>query len=231
MPNLETTKKLVGPSWAPLLVDEFNKPYMQRLGNLVGKDRSNGPVYPKASDTFRALWTTPYEDVRVVIVGQDPYHTPGMADGLAFSVRDLPDGQGTPPSLVNIFREVEEDVGFSDPYTNTDLTRWAEQGVLLLNASLSVKKGEANSHSQYGWHRFTSKILELTATRFYPTFYIAWGSFAKGIIESQLDPFFHGYTKSPHPSPLSAHRGFFGSKPFSKANTHLVSLGDKPIDW
>lgn len=231
MPNLETTTKLVGPSWAPLLVDEFNKPYMQRLGNLVGRDRSKGPVYPKAADTFRALIETPYDKVRVVIVGQDPYHTPGMADGLAFSVRDLPSGERIPPSLANILDEVESDVGFTEPVVETDLTRWARQGVLLLNASLSVKKGEANSHASYGWHRFTSKILELTATRFYPTFYIAWGSFAKGTIEPHMDPFFHGYTKSVHPSPLSAHRGFFGSRPFSKANKHLEGLGQEPIIW
>lgn len=231
MPTLDRTAQMVGPTWAPLLVDEFNKPYMQKLGNLVGRDRSQGPVFPKVSDTFRALIETPYDKVRVVIVGQDPYHTPGMADGLAFSVRDLPAGQPMPPSLVNILDEVENDVGFTQPVVETDLTRWATQGVLLLNASLSVKKGEANSHATYGWHRFTSRILELTATRFHPTFYMAWGNFARGIIEPHMDPFFHGYVASPHPSPFSAHKGFFGSKPFSKANAHLEGLGLDPVIW
>lgn len=219
--------KFVGPGWAEELTPLFNSTLTRKMVTLLKQERAKHEVFPSNDDVFNAFKATTYSGTRVVIVGQDPYHTPGMAHGLSFSV---PEGNSTPPSLRNIFKELEDDVGFSDPAPSTDLTRWADQGVLLLNTALTVRKGEAGSHSDL-WRPWTRKVLEIIATRFYPTIFVGWGAHAQGVIEPVLDPFFHGYVQSPHPSPFSARRGFFGSKPFSKINSMLEDMDEKPIDW
>lgn len=222
---------LVGEEWAAHLHPYFFTSGMRTLMQKVKQDRTRGTVFPSSDDTFRAFRETPYSKTRVVIVGQDPYPTPDHADGLAFSARNLPIGSDVPRSLANIFKELEDDIGFSDPVPNPDLTRWAQQGVLLLNTSLTVRKGEIGSHAGIGWQPFTQRVLQIVSDRFFPTMFVAWGNHAKGIIEPYLHLGFHGYVQSYHPSPLSAHRGFFGSKPFSRINQHLVSLDEKPIQW
>lgn len=211
--------------WQRLLASEFEKPYFKSLSQQVRKEYLEGPVFPHPTRVFRAFDLVLPSDVRVVILGQDPYHTPGVADGLAFS--SLP-GNPVPPSLQNMFKELRAE-GF-DTKSDPDLTRWAQQGVLLLNASLSVRSGEANSHAEYGWHQFTDAVIGAISERKAHVVFMLWGAFA-GRKEELIDTSKHLVLKSAHPSPLSAHRGFLGNNHFKLANNYLVAHGRSPIDW
>lgn len=214
--------------WKKSLADEFDKPYFKNLTDKVRKeygDRSKH-VYPPASKIFAAFDSSPFDDTKVVIIGQDPYHGPGQANGLAFSVNP---GIQMPPSLVNIFKEVSADTGAPFP-ADGDLSRWAKQGVLLLNSSLTVAEHQPKSHSGMGWEEFTDAAVEKLANKKENLVFLLWGSDAikKG---AKIDRSKHLVLTSPHPSPLSAHRGFFGNKHFSKANEYLKAHGKKPIEW
>lgn len=213
-------------SWKKLLNDEFEKPYFKELTDFVKKEYSSGAVYPPPKFIFNALDTTPVNKVKVVILGQDPYHGPGQAHGLSFSV---PQGIALPPSLINIYKEIKEDLG-SNPPSSGNLERWAKQGVLLLNATLTVKAGRAGSHQNKGWEQFTDAVIHKLAETKEHLVFILWGSYAqkKG---SFINPEKHLVLKSAHPSPLSAYNGFFGSRPFSQANVYLLAHGEEPIDW
>ncbi|MCD1257537.1 uracil-DNA glycosylase [Paenibacillus athensensis] len=212
--------------WAPLLEAEFQKPYYLALRRFLVDEYNEGTVYPDKFDLFNALHYTSYADTKVVILGQDPYHGPGQAHGLSFSVKP---GVPTPPSLQNMFQELQSDLGCRVP-NNGYLVKWAEQGVLLLNTVLSVRKDSANSHKGKGWETFTDRVISLLNERERPVVFLLWGSNAQNKL-GLIDTARHRVIKSPHPSPLSAYRGFFGSKPFSRANAYLLELGSEPIDW
>ena len=215
------------PSWLKVLGEEFDKPYMKALRTfLLAEKRAGKMIYPPSENWFAALNTTPFEAVKVVILGQDPYHGPHQAHGLCFSV---PPGVQPPPSLINIYKELDADLGLGAP-AHGCLNHWAEQGVLLLNATLTVVAGQAGSHQGQGWESFTDKVIEVLNEQRQRLVFILWGSYAqkKGSI---IDESRHCVIRSPHPSPLSAHRGFFGSKPFSRANAYLQSHGIEPIHW
>ncbi|WIY61280.1 uracil-DNA glycosylase [Bacillus arachidis] len=212
--------------WESLLAPEFEKPYYQKLRQFLKEEYSTHVIYPNTNDIFNALHYTSYADTKVVILGQDPYHGPNQAHGLSFSVQP---GVRTPPSLQNMYKELHADLGCDIP-NNGYLVKWAEQGVLLLNAVLTVRQGEANSHKGKGWEHFTDRVIELLNEREKPVIFILWGRHAqakKKLITSSN----HHIIESVHPSPLSARRGFFGSKPFSKVNNFLSSMGEKGIDW
>ncbi|SHN75609.1 uracil-DNA glycosylase [Desulfitobacterium chlororespirans] len=211
--------------WHELLKDEFEQEYYQQLRKHLIQEYRTRTIYPDMYDIFNALHFTSYKDVKVVILGQDPYHGPNQAHGLSFSVKP---GVPAPPSLQNIFKELQSDLGCRIP-NHGYLKKWAEQGVLLLNTSLTVRAGQANSHAQIGWHQFTDKVIATLSQRQDPVVFILWGKNAQAK-QSIISPQ-HFIIKSVHPSPLSAHAGFFGSKPFSKANNFLVSQGKEPIDW
>jgi len=212
--------------WEGLLEPEMQKPYYRELRQfLIGEYRTHR-IYPDMYSIFNALHYTAYEDAKVVILGQDPYHGPGQAHGLSFSV--LP-GVPAPPSLLNIFKELQDDLGCTVP-NNGCLKPWAEQGVLLLNAVLTVREHQAASHQGHGWERFTDHIIELLNQREKPLAFILWGSPARRKKSMITNPR-HFIVESPHPSPLSAFRGFFGSRPFSRVNEFLVKTGQEPIDW
>ena len=213
-------------SWLPVLGEEQNKPYYQELYRFVGEERRKHAIYPPGPDVFNALHYTPYERVQVMIIGQDPYHEPGQAHGLAFSVRP---GIAPPPSLVNIFKELHDDVGFSIPRHGC-LIPWAEQGVLLLNAVLTVRAHQANSHQGKGWETFTDTVIRAVNQKETPVVFLLWGAYAQHKTEL-IDSTRHTILKAPHPSPLSASRGFFGCRHFSKANTALEAAGLPPIAW
>jgi uracil-DNA glycosylase len=213
-------------SWKLLLSDEFEKPYFSGLVEFVKKEYKSCEVFPPPRFIFNALDSVPVDKVRVVILGQDPYHGPGQAHGLSFSV---PPGIPLPPSLSNIYKEIKSDLGKNAP-SDGDLSRWANQGILLLNATLTVRAHQAGSHQNRGWELFTDAVIHrLSETKDHLVF-ILWGNYAqkKGAF---IDPVKHGLIKSAHPSPLSAHNGFFGSKPFSQTNNYLVAHGQPPIDW
>ncbi len=215
-------------SWLALLEDEFTKPYMQELQNFLTSEKSLGKnILPKEKFWFNALNSTPLEKVKVVILGQDPYPTEGHAHGLCFSV--LPEVKPLPKSLLNINKELKEDLGIDNSHTGY-LQSWAEQGVLLLNAILTVEAGETNAHQGKGWEIFTDKIIEFINEKSQHVVFILWGAYAqkKG---NAIDESRHLVLKEPHPSPFSAYRGFFGSKPFSKVNEYLVAHGKNEIDW
>ena len=212
--------------WHDLLKDEFAKDYYLKLRNFLITEYKTRTIYPDKYDIFNALHYTAYKDVKVVILGQDPYHGPNQAHGLSFSVKP---GVPAPPSLVNIFIELQNDLGCYIP-NNGYLKKWADQGVLLLNTTLTVREGQANSHSNIGWQIFTDRIIQLLSDREKPVVFMLWGKNAQEKIKI-IDTKKHFIIKSAHPSPLSAHRGFFGSKPFSKANRFLELIGEKPIDW
>jgi uracil-DNA glycosylase len=215
------------PSWLDRLGDQFSQPYMQRLKSFLRSEKAAGKViYPAGGDMFAAFDHTPVDAVKVVILGQDPYHGPGQAHGLCFSVRP---GVPLPPSLVNIYRELEDDLGIGMP-AHGCLTAWADRGVLLLNSVLSVERGRAASHQGQGWEQFTDRAIEVVNRDCQHVVFILWGSYAqrKGGV---IDPARHCILKAPHPSPLSAHRGFFGCRHFSKANAYLTSVGREPVDW
>jgi uracil-DNA glycosylase len=213
-------------SWLPALGDEQNKPYYQQLYQFIGEERRKYSVYPPGQDVFNALRYTPYEQVRIVIIGQDPYHDENQAHGLSFSVRP---GVAVPPSLLNIFKELHEDVGFRIP-NHGCLIPWAEQGVLLLNAVLTVRAHQANSHQGKGWETFTDAVLRAVNAKTNRVVFLLWGSYAQRKAEL-IDASRHTILKAPHPSPLSASRGFLGCRHFSKANAALQSAGESIIDW
>lgn len=193
---------------------------------FVAQERSTHPVYPPHDEVFAALHLTPCADTRVVILGQDPYHGPGQAHGLCFSVRH---GVRVPPSLANVYRELRDDLGI-DPPGHGNLERWARSGVLLLNTTLTVRGGAAASHQGRGWERFTDRIIETVATKTSPVVFMLWGAAARRK-RSMIDAKRHTIIESAHPSPLSARNGFFGSRPFSRANAALVDAGLQPVDW
>jgi uracil-DNA glycosylase len=214
-------------SWKLPLQPQFDAPYMAELKSFLTLEKAAGKtIYPKGSEWFAALDATPLENVRVVILGQDPYHGEGQAHGLCFSVQQ---GVRPPPSLMNIYKELKTDLGLT-PQKHGNLKTWAEQGVLLLNSVLTVEAGKAASHQGKGWEKFTDEIIRLVNDQPHPVVFILWGSYAqkKAAFVNQLK---HLVLKSVHPSPLSAHNGFFGSKPFSQANAFLVSKGRDEIDW
>jgi uracil-DNA glycosylase len=220
-------KGALNPSWQMHFQDELQAPYMKALRAFLKEEKRQGKtIYPESPWIFNAFNQTDYDQVKVVIIGQDPYHGPNQAHGLCFSVRA---GTATPPSLMNIFKEIEQDIGC--PMSGSgDLTPWAKQGVLLLNATLTVEQAKAGSHQNKGWETFTDRVIEhLNATRTGLVFML-WGSYAqrKGQV---IDPKKHLVLKSPHPSPLSAHRGFFGNHHFSTANAYLTQQGSTPINW
>lgn len=212
--------------WNPVLRSELDQPYWRELQAFVAEERRRHTVYPPPEEVFAALHLTPYASVKVVILGQDPYHGPGQAHGLCFSVRR---GTALPPSLVNIFRELESDLGVPPP-PDGDLSRWATQGVLLLNATLTVRARRAASHQGKGWERFTDAVLAAVNAKPHRVVFILWGAAARRK-RSLVDLDRHVVIESAHPSPLSAHNGFFGSRPFSRTNAALSEAGLEPIDW
>jgi len=214
-------------SWFELLKDEFEQDYMQSLKKFLRQQKDQGKnILPHSSLWFNALNTTPYKKVKVVILGQDPYPTAGHAHGLCFSV--LPDVKPLPKSLINIYKELQDDVAIKN--NSGYLQPWAEQGVLLLNSVLTVEQGNANAHQGQGWETFTDKVISLLSQRDESLVFVLWGAYAqkKG---AMIDEQKHHIIRSPHPSPLSAYRGFWGSKPFSKINQFLQNQGQEPIDW
>ncbi|MDR2086733.1 MAG: uracil-DNA glycosylase [Dysgonamonadaceae bacterium] len=213
-------------SWKTRLQPEFDKPYFETLTDFVRNEYATGTVYPPGGLIFNAFSQCPFDRVKVVIIGQDPYHEPGQAHGLCFSVNE---GVAFPPSLQNIFTEIASDLGVPRP-SNGCLTRWATQGVLLLNATLTVRAHTAGSHQNKGWETFTDAVIHCLAEEKQHLVFILWGSYAqqKGAF---IDPSKHLVLKSPHPSPLSAHRGFFGNKHFSKTNDYLTQTGQTPVQW
>ena len=217
----------ISPSWNALLSSEFEKPYFQALTAFVKKEYSEHTCYPKGKEISAAFDKCPVEDLKVGLLGQDPYHGEGQANGLSFSVRD---GIAHPPSLVNIFREIEEDLKLPYPESG-NLSRWAEQGVLLLNATLTVRANTAGSHQGQGWETFTDAVIKSISDNCQHIVFLLWGSFAKKKI-ALIDTQKHCVLSSGHPSPLSANRGYwFGNKHFSKTNAYLSSVGKQAIDW
>jgi uracil-DNA glycosylase len=217
---------VIGNSWDQILATEFEKEYYQNLQEFLQGEYSSREIYPPREDIYNALKITAYEDVKVVILGQDPYHEPGQAHGLSFSVQD---GVRKPPSLVNIFKELESDLGIKPPESG-NLTAWAREGVLLLNTVLTVRRGSANSHKGKGWEHFTDEIIKKLNQREKPIVFILWGGNAKAK-EKIITASQHLIIKGVHPSPLSAYNGFWGGKYFSRANEFLISTGQQPVDW
>lgn len=213
-------------SWKRLLADEFTKPYFKTLTEFIREERRFHHIFPPSKQVFEAFKLTPFDEVRVLILGQDPYHHTEQAHGLSFSV---PPGVRIPPSLQNIFKELADDVGFKPPGHGC-LTHWAEQGVFLLNAVLTVRAFTPGSHQNKGWEAFTDEVIRKLNKRERPLIFVLWGAYARkktGLIDSDR----HLIIESPHPSPLSARSGFFGSRPFSQVNDGLKSLGEPPVDW
>ncbi len=213
-------------SWKQHVGEEFSKPYFAQLVNFVHEEYSKNTCYPPGRLIFNAFNLCPFDKVKVVIIGQDPYHEPGQAHGLCFSVNE---GVKFPPSLENIFKEIQNDIGCPPP-TSGSLVRWAEQGVLLLNATLTVRARMAGSHQRHGWEEFTDAAIKTLSTVREHLVFILWGSYAQGK-EILIDSSKHLILKSPHPSPLSAYRGFFGNHHFSKTNEYLKTNGISPILW
>ena len=217
----------IAESWQPALADEFEKPYFHHLITFVKGEYATTTVYPAGSRIFHAFAATPLDQVKVVILGQDPYHGRNQAHGLSFSVQD---GQRTPPSLQNIFKELQADIPSTVPAANGNLDRWAQQGVLLLNATLTVRAAEPASHQKKGWEEFTDAVIRKVSEEQEHVVFILWGAYA-GKKSELIDEQKHLIIKSVHPSPFAADKGFFGSKPFSKANAWLVSKGLAPVEW
>ena len=217
----------IDPSWHEVLRPQFEAPYFAELKNFLVAERQQYTCYPKGGDIFAAFDHTPFDKVKVVILGQDPYHEPGQAMGLCFSV---PQGIAVPPSLVNIIKEINSDLGTQIPLTSGTLTGWADQGVLLLNATLTVRAHQAGSHQHHGWETFTDAAIHELSQRRSGIVFLLWGSYAiakKALIDTSK----HLVLTAPHPSPLSAYRGFFGCRHFSQANAYLQQQGLTPIDW
>ena len=216
----------IGNDWDIMLQDEFDRPYFKRLENFLTEERARYEIYPPQEDVFNALRYSSFQDTKVVILGQDPYHEPGQAHGLCFSVNK---GVTIPPSLVNIYKEIENDLGIKMP-GHGYLADWAKQGVLLLNTVLTVRRGQANSHKGKGWEIFTDRIVEILNERQKPMVFILWGANAKSKTELITNKEHMVITGAP-PSPLSAWKGFFGGRYFSKANRYLEITGQEPVDW
>ncbi|WP_127586694.1 uracil-DNA glycosylase [Paenibacillus koleovorans] len=212
--------------WAPLLEDEFEKPYYKQLRQFLAQEYRSSPVYPDMYSIFAALHATGYASTKAMILGQDPYHGPGQAHGLSFSVQP---GVPAPPSLQNMFKELQSDLGI--PIAKHGyLLHWAQQGVLMLNTVLTVRESTPNSHKGKGWELFTDRVIATLNARQQPVIFVLWGSHAQQK-RQMIDTSRHFIIQSPHPSPLSAHRGFFGSRPFSRINQYLQQIGSEPIDW
>lgn len=227
MPSENADKIQLEPSWKARLLPEFDKDYMHQLRAFLKREvAAKKQIFPRGSEFFAALNHTPFEKVKVVIIGQDPYHGLNQAHGLCFSVRR---GVDIPPSLQNIFKELKSDVGFTPP-GHGNLSHWADQGILLLNATLSVESGKAGSHQKKGWETFTDAIIDHLNREREGVVFVLWGSYAQKKGEF-IDRAKHLVLAGPHPSPLSAHRGFFGCRHFSKINEYLISRGQTPIDW
>lgn len=226
MSSTEKISPRIGEEWLSVLGSEFRASYFTHIKDFLKEEKRKATVYPPGDRIFAAFDHTPFSKVRVIILGQDPYHGPGQANGLCFSVYD---GVKHPPSLVNIFKELGSDLDLPYPRSG-DLSKWADQGVLLLNATLSVRKGEAASHRGIGWERFTDAVVQRLSEEKSGLVFLLWGKQAqeKG---KQVDPFEHHVLEAPHPSPFSANRGFFGCRHFSKANDILIEEGSDPIDW
>lgn len=216
----------IGNDWDIMLQDEFDRPYFKRLENFLTEEGARYEIYPPQEDVFNALRYSSFQDTKVVILGQDPYHEPGQAHGLCFSVNK---GVTIPPSLVNIYKEIENDLGIKMP-GHGYLADWAKQGVLLLNTVLTVRRGQANSHKGKGWEIFTDRIVEILNERQKPMVFILWGANAKSKTELITNKE-HMVITGAHPSPLSAWKGFFGGRYFSKANRYLEITGQEPVDW
>ena len=216
----------LGNDWNDHLKDLFESEKYLNIRKFLVKEYSEREIYPSMYDLFNAFKKTPYKSVKAVILGQDPYHEPGQAHGLCFSVKN---GVKLPPSLVNIYKEFKTDLGITQPNSG-DLTKWAEEGVLLLNTTLSVRRGQANSHKDCGWTWFTDEVIKKLSDRQEPMVFILWGANARSK-KAIIDKSKHLIIESAHPSPLSAYNGFFGSKPFSKTNDFLKAHGKTPIDW
>ena len=216
----------IEPSWKARLQTEFDQPYFKELTDFVRAEYASRKIFPPGSRIFAAFDACPFEDVKVVFLGQDPYHGPKQANGLSFSVND---GLRIPPSLQNIHKELQDDLAVKAPTTG-NLENWAQQGVLLLNATLTVRAGSAGSHQGKGWETFTDAVVKMLSVDRQHLVFILWGAYAqrKGAV---IDRSNHLVIESPHPSPLSAHRGFFGSKPFSRANSYLAENGLANVDW
>lgn len=217
----------IHPSWKRVLEDEFAKPYFGELAEFVKKEYAHEAVYPPPKFIFRAFDLCPFDKVKVVILGQDPYHGPRQANGLSFAVDE---GTALPPSLQNIFKEIQSDLGKPLVHGSGDLTRWAKQGVLLLNATLTVKARIAGSHQGRGWEQFTDAVVRALNDEREHLVFILWGNYAKQK-GAHIDRAKHLVIESAHPSPFSASNGFFGSKPFSKTNAYLETHGETPVDW
>ena len=216
----------IEPSWQKIMSREFAAPYFERLAEFIRQAYGSGTVYPSAGRIFAAFDACPFDKVKVVILGQDPYHEPGQANGLCFSVND---GTPLPPSLQNIYKEISSDTGLT-PYASGNLRRWSDQGVLLLNSTLTVSAGQAGSHQGRGWEEFTDAVIRHLSDEREGIVFMLWGNYArrKG---ASIDRSKHLVLESAHPSPLSAHRGFFGNHHFSRANDYLRAHGQAPIDW
>ncbi len=217
----------IEPSWKEKLKDEFEKPYFAELAAFVKDEYKSATVYPSPKFLFRAFELTPFDTVKVVILGQDPYHGKGQANGLCFAVND---GEKLPPSLQNIFKEIESDLGKPVENRSGDLSRWAKQGVLLLNATLTVRAATPGSHQNKGWEQFTDAVIRTLSEEREHLVFILWGNYARAKGAS-IDRTKHLVLESPHPSPFSAYNGFFGSKPFGKTNEYLEKQGNKSVDW
>lgn len=220
------TKKILPNDWQEVVGEEFDKPYYLKLREFLKEQYETATVYPPKDEIWSAFEHTAYKDVKVAILGQDPYHGPGQAHGLSFSVKP---GVKIPPSLRNIFKELNDDIGCEQPSDGT-LTKWADQGVMMLNTVLTVRQGEAHSHRGKGWETFTDEVIRKLSDRGEPVIFVLWGKPAqtkKGLIDLAR----HDVIEAPHPSPFSASRGFFGSRPFSKVNSLLQKRGEPPIDF
>ncbi|MFA6503033.1 MAG: uracil-DNA glycosylase [Candidatus Paceibacterota bacterium] len=217
----------IEPSWAEHLSGEFEKEYFAELATFVKKEYADGVVYPAPKNIFRAFDLCPFEKVRVVILGQDPYHGTGQANGLAFAVDE---SEAIPPSLQNIFKEIQSDLGKPLVHTSGNLSRWAQQGVLLLNATLTVRAHSAGSHQEKGWEQFTDAVIKILSEEREHLVFMLWGNYAKSK-GAHIDRTKHLVLEAPHPSPFSATSGFFGSRHFSRANEYLVAHNKTPIDW
>ncbi len=217
----------IDPSWYAVLRPQFEAPYFAELKQFLVAERQQHTCYPPGSLIFNAFDSTPFDQVKVVILGQDPYHEPGQAMGLCFSV---PQGIQVPPSLVNIITEINADLGTNIPKTCGDLSGWAQQGVLLLNATLTVRAHQAGSHQRHGWETFTDASIAALSQQRTGLVFLLWGSYAIAK-KSLIDTTKHLVLTAPHPSPLSAYRGFFGCRHFSQANAYLAAHGQQPIDW
>lgn len=220
-------KEVFANDWQEVLADQLEAPYYKKLRQFVAHEYATQTIFPPKNEVMSALYTTAYQDVRVVILGQDPYHGSGQAHGLSFSVKP---GVVVPPSLRNMYKELADDIGCPIPEHGT-LTKWAQQGVLLLNTVLTVRQGQAHSHKNQGWEQFTDVIIERLAKRPEPMIFVLWGKPAQQKIKIIAAHSQHRILTAPHPSPLSAHRGFFGSKPYSQINEQLEAWEQSPINW